>query len=237
MFPGHVSPRRVNLTDLRLIGDELKRLTGADRYVVSLHGNTPRDVELAELPRLHPSERSFTIAATGTGPFGPQASTGEMTLTFSVIGHGPATVRGAGPGAEPAADNLRWWLGTLGQPVTSRAHRVPIGFFAVLALTFGPVVVLWSVGELSLLLLLPLVLLLLWTVIAVSSPLLKARVSLERQKSSSWLVDTRPIEDVELDQEQQRQRRQTGLRYALVSGTIVAVVAAVLAAVLRHYFP
>ena len=85
-------PRRVHLTHLRHIGDEMKRMTGADSYSLRLTGNAPRDVELAEFGQLLPTEMALMITATGPGPWGVEQSQGEMTLTFSAAPWQPGLI-------------------------------------------------------------------------------------------------------------------------------------------------
>ncbi|PRY47624.1 hypothetical protein LY71_113126 [Geodermatophilus tzadiensis] len=175
------------------------------------------------------------ISASGSGPY-PDQSRGQMCLTFSLNSFLPAHLHGVGEDADGTAKQMRAYLGTVGQPIKTTAWKVPAAFFALLLAVLAPVIVLFVQGQLSLWLI-PLVALITWTFGSVSKPVLQQRVRDERIKRIPWDIDLRPMEQVRLDKEQGRQRRQTGVRYAVISGLTVAVVAAVLTAVLRQWLP
>jgi hypothetical protein len=63
--------------------------------------------------------------------------------------------------------------------------------------------------------------------------MLRSQVQAERSSRRAFEIGFRPVEDVRLDREHVRQRRQTGIRYAPTTGVILAV----LGALLRRWIP
>jgi hypothetical protein len=244
--PGEaVLPARVlTISHVHELGNRLATEIGAQEpYRLSLGVSSNRPATWTELRTVIPEELSTVkITATGhllehpeNGPNGTQWQEVELTVSDKAVAH--LRVSGTPQGLEDqhrysaTAESLGAYFATLGEARRDQSWFIPVLFWLAVAVAVLPLLWLVIVGSLP------------WGTLPFFAATGYVAAAYLSEQVGRWsdrhfagrnasIIDTRPIEEVRLDREQARQRRQVGLRYAMTTGVILAVVAALLRQIL-----
>lgn len=216
--------RRLNLTEIDLIGRTMAQAVGASTYEFRSQWSDKPDFRLADLQQQLPHQLDCSITAGQPVQVG---SPRPMTLHLQLSTRSPVELSG-GAGGETVLSSIAATYEALGHRRKSRDWRYPVGFLLAIAVAVGPLIYAWIRGDLTLWAI-PFVT---WAIVAAFGagvPRVRQAVQNQRQRTGGIDIDLRPIEQVRLDDEQKRQRRQT----ALLFSTMAAVPAALIGAIIQ----